>query len=1465
MAAEGSNGSRPFPSPSDNPLSSSLHPATGPELQSHRPGHGQGAGSSSGAGLWLSNGSLASIAGPSSNRLDSATAPETHQTGKAQEPPAAPPRTYHFTSESATAAARASGIGNREWEMMSRGLGISGVRRSAENERVDLDLSFDFVSQLESKRKHKQTRAAAPSQHSSNGSDESVATNDKEASSPRRPRGMSETSSSLRKRPPKPLSVPKLSSKEEPKSAFSPSTAATSAPLRDGETSPLPLTPLSATRRGADSGLAGSGRPRSRTLSGSQPPTRPPTAPLPPLPVSPAPQVTSPNPSDLVRLQRQQRYGEQLHERMSRNSFLRDQLVSPMSPSNMTTPHMPSFALEAPQAPKKAASVSRRGQTESTAHSAGMPPSAIVDNGQASTSGKLGARNALGLSDSVPLSPSPLSQHGDQMLAGPRSPAGAPSTSPAVSQLSTPATAFSSLFDAQASGSGSVSSKSTSWDHEETLPGSNKLLVQGAGIPMSRGSTAPLTNAIPEEDVVDPKRRHVSVGFTRSETEEWIRKQEDTRERELTTTSETTTTTTTTTSSTQSTTEVRHLVLNTSSSSEDDEIHGTQDTTNEGVLSKVGPWPQSPLLLLDSKSQAAQQKELPSIQSDAAVGLGLGLFFQREGDASDGDVSNSISALSAPSTENKVGATSHEGMTSSRVSQAPALAPLPESTSVRDVDVAIMSSGSQSSSVDAFAWNVTPSLPAAAPRLKGQEEPARTSRFGSKLWKVVADKKAHLAASKQADAAPHSPQLRPLTLVARNEDDLTSKRELRRHSLDVSRKLSLPLAGNLSDELAQAPRTAPIPDAPTFPVAAIPTSFESSKRSSKHVRRTSRIQYIPDERKEVRLEMLGADPTSAAKTKPDFAVLADLKSPRPAPSPSGETPDMLYGHPRSRHSWGFLPKSHLPWTRQVSGENPTSPTIASPISDAPSSPLSPLVASLGPDHSSGMAEQRMSSLTRRHHATSSSVDVDAVDNAMGLRRRSTQDGKHKSTLSIPPTATIRAFSWRNSGKRASLSAEIVAHEGAKLAEVEEHDDFDPRALRQLQLTGALPPQEEGAQRMSIFVPVAALQAHLRNKAIRERAERAAAASNQGTAYNVPKKSLLVAGPTLQYSAGRLLDLEQPSRTLFFAGFLCMPWLWLIGGWWLANDGLMLTPGAEQVEFWRHQPSMDRAEQVAARQPHQSQTERQRQIRPPSPEADLTLSRTSGRLDTIYSESAGPPMASELTASALHHPRSGVEASESQSSGTKTMETAQSQHTLGSAGSRAAVSSSPSGRVLFTGDTNKVPKRARSSMGHLLSPHPEVALYHSPVRTADFSESSDSRLSVQDLAAMPRRASSRQSLSSKAFQHERSLAAAKLEAGDTSCGDDSGVDITVMDDEDAEHGRQHQDARRTHHASKRLTYRGSQLYDVAGSRMRLEHTNVWQRLAATEKFVLLNRFMAIVSTIGAFAAMGVALNAVALNF
>lgn len=59
----------------------------------------------------------------------------------------------------------------------------------------------------------------------------------------------------------------------------------------------------------------------------------------------------------------------------------------------------------------------------------------------------------------------------------------------------------------------------------------------------------------------------------------------------------------------------------------------------------------------------------------------------------------------------------------------------------------------------------------------------------------------------------------------------------------------------------------------------------------------------------------------------------------------------------------------------------------------------------------------------------------------------------------------------------------------------------------------------------------------------------------------------------------LLDGNTPSKNMFWAGFLGMPWLWMIGGWYLTPDGQLRHPSTDdprvrgKLDVWQHEPSM----------------------------------------------------------------------------------------------------------------------------------------------------------------------------------------------------------------------------------------------------------------------------------------------------
>ncbi|CAO1628808.1 unnamed protein product [Sympodiomycopsis kandeliae] len=1495
-------------------------------------------------------------------------------TSQIQPPPAAaveeerldhqrPARTYHFPAEiAALPGARTSGTGMREWDLLSRGLGT--VRNSTSTDRVDLDLSFDFVSQGgsrqgESSMVHARSMDSALfSNCDSEPSSQGVGSLD--SLSPARRRGMSDamsTNSSSRKKPPKPLSFVKKQSSAVLKSHFSPDTALPPLSSADGTEGHLPITPLGATRRGQVTRMPSSSslrRERSNSLVGSQPPSDPPSTPLPPLPTSAA--SVSSNLS-LVQQQRALRAQQQLQKRQERDSYeplvptieAKDFASGPSKttvPTSAKTPLDQTFEAQQPSAPKKIRNKPAHSEKLSKLSRLLSKPSMgrLAPPTSASSSS---SSNALGWETGL-ISPTPpgindnrtprsmvkspnvdgtelpsfgsqsfgLSTFSNQVLQplhqlqSPSSSSGVPEltdsgSSPETNGMSTPLTATSSIFEGRLSMPSSEFTKGPSIESMQSIrPGKSKLKTSRDSItPWLPVSSVP--NVIREEPLEE--NREASMGMPRSETAEWIRQQQkelqQSRERQETAQSYD--------SSSSAAPSVHPLVVSTSSSVDADPTNLGNDT--ELTIGR-GPWPQSPLLLDDGQSKGVSNPE---------TGIGLGLFLdQMEGQTS-------------AAADQTVTVARHE-VDMPRVS-------LPERavharTSVLASETSIerdslQESPSLASSTDGFSMNVT--LPSKAETsTTRKDQPSLTSRLNSRLFQ-------HGSHAKQAsEEALRSPPMRSLTLVDRQDTEDLRRQSLRRHSLAASgAAFAASLNGNESGHLqaplaadSMAPNSAPLPSLPAFPLStAVPTTFERSRRSSKHVRRVSRLHYIADEssgglqlsipaddaqaqghglqQNRQRFSVIGVGAGSAASDEADrLAVLAGIKSPRPAPSPSGNTPDMIYGHPRSRSSWGYAPRTASTGTVKVLETPVVSEQEVAQSEAIPGTPSSPWLDFHEDGRGLRQTRERFEALQDSGRAdsahdgsvqgTNSSAAHDSATGAAssggygesdadaGLRRRSTLDRNgHRSSKSVAPTATIKPFSWREGrttsrgDKRSSVHLDILTGEnGAKLGEVFE----EKKPLRKLKLQGDLdsgepePTEESG---MSVFVPLTSLRAHLRQRNLEQRqqrlnsmleqppvttmspvietspdnmtlqAEMQTQAAPAAPVSAVPQvkirnepKPMVAAGPNLLYSTGRLMDTELTSRTLFFAGFLGMPWLWLIGGWWLANDGLMMTPGVQQVQFWTHEASMRDAEE-ADRQRYAGSDEKPSSFRQSTTSKRQTLpSAPMDRLSTIYSvdeahtgrEEQQPEMMSTV-----YESQNSVAIS---SHASKSLHTAASELGLSEprAAPRLSLSSSWSGsngsntpRTLLAMSSDKIPRKMRQSVGSLLNPQPAVALFHSPVRTVG---------SPKTLPA-----------SSSALS-----------------ADDSGVEIYGSDYTDSD--RQTDMGNDLHMSASRQVERESVSPQIAltmpsyhGITQQQRTDSAWERLAATEKFVLMNRFMAVVSTIAAFAGAGIALNAVAMNF
>ncbi|KAJ1022472.1 hypothetical protein NDA16_003461 [Ustilago loliicola] len=166
------------------------------------------------------------------------------------------------------------------------------------------------------------------------------------------------------------------------------------------------------------------------------------------------------------------------------------------------------------------------------------------------------------------------------------------------------------------------------------------------------------------------------------------------------------------------------------------------------------------------------------------------------------------------------------------------------------------------------------------------------------------------------------------------------------------------------------------------------------------------------------------------------------------------------------------------------------------------------------------------------------------------------------------------------------------------------------------------------------------------------------------------------GHGLFATSAALLDGNTPSKNMFWAGFLGMPWLWMIGGWYLTPDGQLRHPSADdprvrsKFDVWQHEPSMQ----------HQGSATS-------SPNAGSSSTTFGGEQSWGQGESAsglglsGMPSAMSYAASSI-----------------------------GTANSAKTTNSDPN-----RPPPTKTRKSKTRSLGSLLDTNPQISFYQSPVR------------------------------------------------------------------------------------------------------------------------------------------------------
>ncbi|CEH13997.1 hypothetical protein CBOM_01880 [Ceraceosorus bombacis] len=1369
-------------------------------------GHGMGTGSGSGAGLWLSG---------SAEAADDAKMEATAQQ-QAKEEPREPPtsatlskrssaqRTYHIAAEELIARSpTASGdAGLQRWNALE-------AQRSAQvstDEEVDLNLSFDFTSQLEGqtrspveklKKRVASTveRMSATLDDQQDGVSMQVAPPSPNAPSPAR--GMSEAAkweTRQRKRPPAPLFF--LRSGKSSKGAhttgdradgvevshFSPITPAAN------EIEALPITPLSSTKRSADAQTSidsqqrsAPSTPRSGRFSSSSSPrpdppaTLPPTEPLPALPTG----------ADISALVKQQRLRAQQNQwrkpsltKGQQNASLDLALPRPSHESvevlasaasdpaydyrkhlSRHHQHAASKSLTSSTAERSSKSVRRRhrarnseSSVESFATAAtGVFPAVTTDEPANTNTNDtlmpLPRGNALGLDTG---SAATALQNGPSLEVQTRTLAYPPSEA-----KTSPGTPFSALFSepgtARTVGGGSEYTRSTASEVGTPSGTFSKLTAAVSGkrrgsladallssppplsaADMLRGHSAPtgslFRDVIEEEHLAPKAERERTTSIPRSETLEWINAQ-------------------------------KAISVDDAEDGALVKVPPTSVATHElrsGVKRRVsevkGPWPQSPLLLDASSSEKPSptvsvsgqtaHKRL-SLGPKFGAGIGLGLS---QAPSSDAIVPH---GLQGPVAVHRAAISPAHGLQIPGDAGAK-LSPSLATSVLESNDQSLRPSPSMSSSVEGFACNVTPPAPTHAlpdtehtvsspPVLDADRTPraparARTatvagdvernsalslvpetantqpSRSRSKAhssaasgWGALANlrwgnKFFSIASSSgltshdtdtQATSEKRSPPMRSLTLLekrdTRDRDGAAvaaHRRASYGHRRSHSREdlagifphleRSQPSASGREAGIASAPATAILPSTPRFSslledvegVAAKPEAAHVQSRDNNRVKRRSRIRYLSNGH-EIHLDM--GEPNSPAPSReqpqrPGSLPLDAIKSPRVAASPSGWTPRLHFGP-----LWGSTAAASRADQRvgRTEAEN----------SSRPVTPGSPWLDFAEGDGGLQASQDRAEYLAAQ--ADQEQQSAQPLIEEEGIRRRG---AGHQSTPSLPPTATIIPFGWATgASKRSSGSARVLLHDsGAAAGTVINVEDSQRRPVQ----TAGGPPGH--GRPMSIFVPSAAIQEHLmRNAALQVSRMR-----RRRSHFPLP-----LGGPHAK------LDLTSvPSKTLFFAGFLGMPWLWLIGGWWLSSEGRIATRAPAKVEFWQHEASMrEAAERDAASRlggavfPSQGSAERGE---------GTPASDAAGEQAGVATSGSGATM--------IEHPAD-------VSNGTT--------HTLRTMRSHATVRSNASSAWADTSSrespqSHSIPRSSRRSVSSILGSNPEIALMRSPVRSGE---------------------------------------------------------------------------------------------------------------------------------------------------
>lgn len=307
-------------------------------------------------------------------------------------------------------------------------------------------------------------------------------------------------------------------------------------------------------------------------------------------------------------------------------------------------------------------------------------------------------------------------------------------------------------------------------------------------------------------------------------------------------------------------------------------------------------------------------------------------------------------------------------------------------------------------------------------------------------------------------------------------------------------------------------------------------------------------------------ERAGTVPATAANEPPqggaERAWLDALRSPRVAESPSGFTPRMAF----EPHDWG------------ANGRQEHTPANHIPL----------LLA--------GSAAPAQRAVPPQAHVGESGMTVSELDRARDEMRRLAGQGtawnsEHAhagETFHTPmPDTGEMADPWSYSGHQDAAARN--KHDHRRVATTELGDfgispEKQPRLHRRTRTARfAVDDDNDQDEQPAVSIFTRAASQH-----------RAGASGSFSMHYGAGTHPPLTAAHKRSRRGGEggglfatptsLLEGTTPSKNMFWAGFLGMPWLWMIGGWYLTPDGQLRHPSSDtrardKVDVWQHEPSM----------------------------------------------------------------------------------------------------------------------------------------------------------------------------------------------------------------------------------------------------------------------------------------------------